>query len=79
MQEPELDGTLCRKLEIELPFSKLAVDNGKVIFSPQNGFILDWISRSVKSFKMYEYLHIRFGHQSKTTLNSYPPLLKLKS
>ena len=77
MQEPELDGTLyLRKLEIELPFSKLAVDNGKVIFSPQNGFIprLDIKGQSrVSKYDTNIYIY-GLATNPKTTFNSYPPL-----
>lgn len=77
LAQPSLDGTLfAKKVRAKLPFSMLSVDNGQIIFSPNNGLIPTLEIRGKSQVGTYNVNLYAYGSADdpKITLSSYPAL-----
>ena len=77
LAKPSLDGTLyAKKVRAKLPFSVLSVDNGKIIFSPGNGFIPSLDIRGTSQVGVHNVNLFAYGlaDNPKIALSSYPAL-----
>ena len=77
LAEPSLDGTLfAKKVEAKLPFSMLSVDNGQIIFRPENGLIPTLEIRGKSQVGEHNVNLYVYGSADdpKIALSSYPAL-----
>ncbi|MGJ8677280.1 MAG: translocation/assembly module TamB domain-containing protein [Akkermansiaceae bacterium] len=77
LAKPEPDGTLYGKnIQARLPFSILAVDNGEITFTPENGFNPNLKVVGKSSIGSYDINVFVYGSTDspQTSLTSSPPL-----
>ena len=77
LAKPSLDGTLlAQKIKAKLPFSILDINNGKIIFKPNKGFIPELDIRGKSQVGVHRVILNAYGSADdpKLTLSSYPAL-----
>lgn len=77
LAKPSLDGTLfAQEVKAKLPFSLLGIRNGKIKFTPSNGFIPTLDIKGKSQVGTYNVTIYAYGSADdpKITLSSYPAL-----